>query len=70
MVIPASLPGGYQLWHYYPSVPGAIVMAMAFLGLSVAHLWFIVKRGKMFCIPLVVGGICKPKQWCFTHDSS
>ena len=59
MAIPPTLPGGYQLWHYYPSVPGAAVMAVVFLCLTAAHLWFLVRSDKRFCIPLIVGGVCK-----------
>ena len=67
MAIPPPLPGGYQLWHYLPSIPGAIIMAIVFLSLTVAHQWFIVRSGKWFCIPLIIGGICKSKPPCSSH---
>ena len=62
MAVPPALPGGYQLWHFYPSVPGGVIMAVVFLGLTLGHLWFVIRSGKNFCIPLIVGGLCKTLQ--------
>lgn len=59
MAIPPPLDSGYQLWYYYPSVPGGIAMGSIFLLLTLAHLLFLIKSRKKFCIPLVIGGICE-----------
>jgi hypothetical protein len=40
-------------------VAAGIAFAAIFLGLTVAHLVGIVKTKKRFCIPLVIGGLCK-----------
>lgn len=42
-------------------------MALLFLGLTFTHVWFIVRNGKRFCIPLIIGGICKLKARCSSH---
>lgn len=57
MTIPPTLPGGYQLWYYYPSVPGSIAVASVFTVLALAHLFFVVRTRKLFCIPLIIGAI-------------
>lgn len=62
MAIPPALPGGYQLWHFYPSVPGGVVMAVVFLCFTAGHLCLVIRSGKKFCIPLIVGGLCKTSQ--------
>ena len=62
MTIPPSLSGGYQLWYYYPSVPGGIAVASIFGILVSGQLFGLIKTGKKFCIPLVIGGICKFNQ--------
>ena len=58
MALPPPLSSGYQLWYYYPSVPGGIAMAAIFLILSLAHLILLIRSRRRFCIPLVIGGAC------------
>ena len=50
-------------------------MAALFLLLTLTHLWFIVTTQKKFCIPMLIGGICKsspfppanlPSRWRLT----
>ncbi|KAK9461514.1 RTA1 like protein-domain-containing protein [Lipomyces oligophaga] len=55
--IPPALSGGYQLWYYYPSVPGNIVVAVLFLILCLLHLVYITRKRSLFCIPLLIGGV-------------
>ncbi|KAI6373023.1 hypothetical protein MCOR25_003554 [Pyricularia grisea] len=47
----------YSLYHYDPSIPGAIVVAVIFLLTTVFHFWQLIKTRCWFMIPLAVGGI-------------
>ncbi|THZ91564.1 RTA1-domain-containing protein [Aureobasidium pullulans] len=48
---------GYQLWEYYPSMVGNIVVASVFGLLALTHFGLVIFRKQWFCIPLVVGGL-------------
>lgn len=50
---------GYPLWRYVPSLPAAIVFAILFGIATVLHGFMMVKNRSWFCLPFVVGGICK-----------
>ncbi|EHA51428.1 RTA1 domain-containing protein [Pyricularia oryzae 70-15] len=47
----------FRLYHYDPTIPGAIVVAVIFLGTTVFHFWQLIKSRCWFMIPLAVGGI-------------
>lgn len=53
---------GYHLWRYVPSLPASIVFAALFGLLTIAHAWRMLRHRMWFCIPIVVGGICKFKH--------
>ncbi|KAI5275899.1 RTA1-domain-containing protein [Aureobasidium subglaciale] len=48
---------GYQLWEYYPSMVGNIVVASIFGLAALMHFGLVIFRKQWFCIPLVIGGI-------------
>jgi hypothetical protein len=49
----------YVLWHYKPSLVAAIAMASIFGVATAVHSFRLVQTRAFFCIPLVIGGICK-----------
>ncbi|KAK3367719.1 RTA1 like protein-domain-containing protein [Podospora didyma] len=49
--------GGYYLWKFLPSVPGAVIFAILFLAITVPHVWRIVTKKTWFCIPFALGGL-------------
>ncbi|THY74109.1 RTA1-domain-containing protein [Aureobasidium pullulans] len=53
---------GYQLWEYYPSMVGNIVVASVFGLLALTHFGLVIFRKQWFCIPLVVGGLYTDPQ--------
>lgn len=53
---------GYPLWRYIPSLPAAIVFTILFSILTIGHTWRMVRHRLWFCIPFVVGGLCKLAQ--------
>ncbi len=55
---------GYALWHYIPSLPAAIIFAVLFGVVTVAHGWKMFATRMWFCIPFFVGGICKCSPHC------
>lgn len=49
----------YKYYHYEPSFPAAIIMAVVF-GLSTTwHGFLIAKHRTWYFIPLVIGGTCQ-----------
>ncbi|KAK9447012.1 RTA1-domain-containing protein [Limtongia smithiae] len=75
MALPPTLKSGYRLWYYYPSVPGAVVVAVIFAALALVHCVFIMKTRKRFCIPLLIGAIFELAGYAFrvrahTHITS
>ena len=50
---------GYPLWLYIPSRPAAIIFVMLFAGTTVYHIFLLLRNRLWFCIPFVIGGICK-----------
>lgn len=50
---------GYPLWKYVPSLPAAVVFTVLFGILTLGHSWKMFAHRMWFCIPFVIGGICK-----------
>jgi len=50
---------GVYLWHYIPSLPAAILFAVLFALVTVAHGWKMISTRMWFCAPFVIGGICR-----------
>lgn len=48
--------GNYYLWHYIPSLPGAIVFAVLFAIATAFHGWKMARTRLWFCSLFVVGG--------------
>lgn len=50
--------GKVYLWAYVPNLPVAIVFAVLFAIISVAHTWKMIRTKMWFCAPFVIGGFC------------
>lgn len=50
---------GYQLWHYIPSLPAAIIFTILFGVATFLHIFKMFQNRTWFCIPFVIGGFCK-----------
>lgn len=48
----------YELYHYTPSLPAAVIFVIAFFALTAIHTYRMTKNRLWFCIPFVVGGLC------------
>lgn len=53
---------GYALWHYVPNRPAAIIFTVLFASVTAYHVTLMIRRRLWFCIPFVIGGVCK----CFS----
>ncbi|KAL1582749.1 hypothetical protein WHR41_08376 [Cladosporium halotolerans] len=49
--------GGFKFYHYDPSIAGAAVFILLFLGTTVFHSWQMFRTRCWVAIPLVVGGL-------------
>ncbi|VUC25079.1 unnamed protein product [Clonostachys rosea] len=47
----------FRLYHYDPTLAGAIVFVLLFLGTSVVHTWQVYRSRCWFAIPLIAGGL-------------
>lgn len=56
--------GGYYLWNYVPSIAGAVIFLLLFLGMTALISWRMFKTKTWFCLPFAIGGLCKS---FFTH---
>ncbi|KAJ9151382.1 RTA1 like protein [Pleurostoma richardsiae] len=54
---PLPYKGGYYLWHYVPSLPGAIILLVAFIIITGLHTWRMFRTRSWFCIPFWIGSI-------------
>lgn len=50
---------GFKLYHYTPSIAGAAVFIVLFLGTTVCHSWQVVRTRCWIAVPLVAGGLRK-----------
>jgi hypothetical protein len=51
--------GDYYLWHYLPSIPAAVIFTLIFLGCTFGLSWRSWKARAKFCIPFIIGTLCK-----------
>lgn len=49
----------FRLYHYDPTVVGAIIFVLLFLATTALHFWQLFKSRCWFLLPLAIGGICK-----------
>lgn len=50
---------GYPLWLYVPNIGAAIAFTVLFAIMTIMHTYMMVKHRMWFCLPFVVGGLCK-----------
>ena len=51
--------GGFKLYHYDPTIPGAIVIAIAFGITTAYHIWQLIRTRCWMALPIVIGGFRK-----------
>jgi hypothetical protein len=51
--------GQVYLWHYVPNLPAAIAFTILFMLLTIVHGRVMWRTRLWFCLPFVIGGICK-----------
>lgn len=61
--------GTYYLWHYVPSMPGAIIFIILFIAATAAHSYRMFRFRQWFYIPFILGCICK-FETPFPHHTS
>ncbi|KAK3303867.1 RTA1 protein [Chaetomium strumarium] len=47
----------FKLYHYDPSIAGAVVVLLLFLGTTALHFWQLFRARCWFMLPLAIGGI-------------
>lgn len=60
--------GDYYLWHYVPSLPGAIVFLLLFILATIVHSWRMFRYRVWFHVPFFIGCLCELRlQSPFPH---
>jgi hypothetical protein len=49
----------FSLYHYDPTIGGAVVTLLLFLATTMWHFWQLFRARCWFILPLAFGGICK-----------
>jgi hypothetical protein len=49
----------FKLYHYNPSIAGAVVVLLLFLATTALHFWQLFRSRCWFMLPLAIGGICR-----------
>jgi hypothetical protein len=49
----------FKLYHYNPTIAGAVIFVLFFLGTTCLHFYQLWRARTWFMVPLVLGGICK-----------
>lgn len=50
---------GYYLYHYNPSIAGAVIFAILFAILSILHFYRLFRTRTWFMLAFAIGGLCK-----------
>ncbi|KAJ4211333.1 hypothetical protein NW759_012534 [Fusarium solani] len=53
----ADASGGFKLYHYDPTIPGAVIFMLLFLATTAFHFWQLIRPRCWFMLPLAIGGI-------------
>ncbi|KAI7779838.1 RTA1 like protein [Diaporthe eres] len=56
--------GGYYLWNYVPSIAGAVIFLLLFLGMTALVSWRMFKTKTWFCLPFAIGGFFEFSGYC------
>ncbi|WAO89251.1 Hypothetical protein NCS54_00663600 [Fusarium falciforme] len=54
---PTDASGGFKLYHYDPTIPGAVIFMLLFLATTAFHFWQLIRPRCWFMLPLAIGGI-------------
>jgi hypothetical protein len=49
----------FKLYHYDPTIAGAVIFVLLFIGTTSFHLYQLCRARTWFMIPLMLGGVCK-----------
>jgi hypothetical protein len=49
----------FKLYHYNPSIAGAVIFVLLFVGTTGLHFYQLSRARTWFMIPFAIGGICK-----------
>jgi hypothetical protein len=49
----------FKLYHYDPTIAGAVIFVILFLGTTCFHTYQLWRARTWFMVPLVLGGVCK-----------
>lgn len=55
----------FALYRYTPSIPAAVIMAVAFGFLAVFHAYRLIREKTYFFIPFIIGLVCESLQYPF-----
>lgn len=53
----------FKLYHYDPTVAGAVIFVLLFIATTGFHFWQLFKSRCWFLLPLAIGGICKSRDF-------
>ncbi|OLN88264.1 Protein RTM1-like protein 1 [Colletotrichum chlorophyti] len=53
----AMVENPFKLYHYDPTIAGAVICVLLFLGTTLFHFWQLVKSRCWFLLPLAIGGV-------------
>lgn len=52
----------FRLYHYDPTVAGAVIFVLLFSATTAIHFWQLLKSRCWFLLPLAIGGICESRE--------
>lgn len=58
---PPQEPSPFKMYHYDPTIAGAVVMLLLFLATTLWHFWQLFRARCWFILPLAIGGIRKTR---------
>ncbi|OQU99755.1 hypothetical protein CLAIMM_05342 [Cladophialophora immunda] len=59
-----------NLWPYCPSVAAALILALLFLGTTVAHIYQATRHRQLFCLVVIIGAIMETAAFAFRFLSA
>lgn len=57
-LLPRQSEASFKLYHYDPTIGGAVVVSVAFALSTIYHTWQMARTRCWIALPVVVGGFC------------
>ncbi|KIX98009.1 uncharacterized protein Z520_06088 [Fonsecaea multimorphosa CBS 102226] len=57
-------------WPYCPSIAAAVILALLFLGTTVAHIYQAVRHRQLFCLVVIIGALMETAAFAFRFSSA